>query len=444
MTSIRTLSAWLLLASVGAAADFDETKYDNWHQWRGPDATGVAQRGTPPTSWSEKENVLWKTPIEGHGSSTPIIWGDKVFLLTSVDTGKVDPDLPKPADQPSRPFGITYPNTTYQFVVLCLDRKTGKPLWRQVATEKVPHSGHHGDNNYASASPTTDGERLYAWFGSAGLFCYDLAGELLWKRDFGEVETRRDFGEGASPTIHGDTLVITRDNEDQSYILALNAKTGETIWRDKRDEPSAWATPLIIDAAGKSQVITNASNRVRSYDLKNGEIIWECGGQVSNVIPSPVSNDKQVYCMSGYRGNALFALPLSAKGDITDSDAIAWSKQRGTPYVPSPLLYDDLLYFNQSNDAILTCLEAKTGNTVIERTRMEGLRNIYASPVGAANRVYFVGRDGSALVIEKSKTLKVLATNRLAERIDASPAIVGDRLFLRGEKHLYCIGAKAE
>ena len=424
------------------AEDFDAAKYHNWHQWRGPDATGVAKLGEPPLQWSEEKNVRWKVPIDGRGSSTPIIWGDQVFLLTAVNTGKVDPELPKPEDQPPRLFGITFPNTTYEFLVLCLDRKTGRELWRQTATEKVPHEGHHGDNNFASASPTTDGERLYAWFGSAGLFCYDLSGELLWKRDLGEVDMRRSFGEGCSPVVHGNYLVINRDNEGQSYIVVLNAKTGETIWEAKRDEPSAWATPLVVEQDGVAQVITSASNRVRGYALADGELIWECGGQVGNVTPSPVTNGELVFCMSGYRGNALYALPMDAKGDITESDKIAWTKNRGTPYVPSPLLYDGWLYFNQSNDAIFTCLNADSGDEVIERTRLPDLRRVYASPVGAANRVYFVGREGVTLVLERTDSLKVLAVNRLDDGIDASPAIVGNQLFLRGEKHLYCLEAK--
>lgn len=435
------LCVWLVLTASAAASQFDKAKYDNWHHWRGPDATGVAKRAEPPLTWSEEENIRWKVAIEGRGSSTPIVWGDRIFLLTAIDTGKVDPSLPEPEDQPKRLFGITFPNTSYQFVVLCLDRNTGRTLWRRVAVEKVPHEGHHGDNNYASASPTTDGERLYAWFGSAGLYCYDLTGKLLWQRDLGKVDMRRSFGEGCSPVVHGGRLVINRDNEGQSYIVVLDAESGETIWQAERDEPSAWATPLVVEHDGPTQVITSASNRVRSYALEDGELLWECGGQVGNVTPSPVTDGELVYCMSGYRGSALFALPLDADGDISGSDRIAWSKSRGTSYVPSPLLYDGLLYFTQSNNAILTCLDAKTGEAVIERTRIPELRRLYASPLGAAGRVYFVGRDGATLVAERARTFKVLAVNRLDEGMDASPVAVGRQLLLRGDKHLYCIEA---
>lgn len=422
-----------------AAADFESLRSQNWHQWRGPDASGVAPDADPPLTWSEDEGVQWKVEIKGLGNSTPIIWGDRVFVLTVIDTGRVDPSKTPPADQPKRKFGIVYPNTYHQYVVLCLDRATGKELWRRVATEQVPQEGHHGDNSFASASPTTDGERLYVCFGMAGLYCYDLDGELLWDRELGPVQTRLSFGEGSSPVIHGDRLVLVRDHDGPSYMMTLDAKTGDTVWRAERDEPSGWSTPLIVERAGRTQVVTNGKNRVRSYDLTNGELLWECGGQVSNVTPSPVATDSAVFCMSGYRGAALYALPYDATGDLTDSAAALWTKSRGTPYVPSPLLYDGQLYFNRSNSAVMTSLDAATGNEILEPVRLPSLRGLYASPVGAAGRVYFVGRAGTTLVLSHGDEFKVLATNKVDDRFDASPAIAGDQLFLRGKSALYCI-----
>ncbi len=445
MNMTSSLLKWTALAVCCArlsfAGDLQERQAANWHQWRGPQATGVAPLGKPPVTWSESENVQWKIKLTGHGSSTPIIWDDKVFMLTTIDTGKVDPNLTPPSEQPKRPFGITYPNTVHQFVVLCLDRASGKELWRRVAIEKVPDEGHHGDNSFASSSPTTDGERLYVWFGSAGLYCYDLDGKLLWKRDLGKVKTRLSFGEAASPVVHDGRVIVIRDQEEQSYIVVMDALTGKTIWRQDRDEPSAWATPLVIERAGRTQVVTNGKIRVRSYDFGDGSLLWECGGQVSNVTPSPVATADTVFCMSGYRGSALLALPLEAKGDITESDQIKWSKSRGTPYVPSPLLYDGLLYFNQSNNAILSCVDAKSGKELIERTRMPEVQRLYGSPVGAAGRVYFAGRNGGTLVLERGDEFKVLATNKLDEGTDASPAIAGNQLFLRGRTHLYCLSS---
>ena len=439
LTTLLLFCCAVWLAPYLQAQSFEELVPQNWHQWRGPQANGVSRTAKPPIEWSEKKNVKWKVAIDGKGSSTPIIWGDKVFLLTAINTGKVDPSLPKPEDQPKRVFGITYPNTNYQSVVLCLDRKTGKQRWRKVASERIPHEGHHGDNDFASASPTTDGERLYCWFGSQGLFCYDLNGKKLWGRDLGKAYIGASLGEGCSPVVHDGRLVIVRDQARQSSIEVLDAKTGKTVWKKMRDEPNAWATPRVIKHGGKTQVITAASNMIRSYDLKDGEIIWQCSGLTGNVIPSPVVEGNVVYCMSGYKGYSLLALPITETGDLSDSDKVVWSQNRGTPYTPSPLLYDGMLYFTQSNNAILSCVDSKSGKIILERTRLSGISNIYASPVGANGHVYVSGRNGATLVLKRSQQLTVVATNRLSEQIDASPAIAGNQLFIRGSKHLYCI-----
>lgn len=412
---------------------------NNWHQWRGPEANGVSRTAKPPLRWSETRNIKWKVAIDGNGSSTPIVWGNKVFLLTAINTGIVDPSLPKPEDQPKRVFGIKYPNTKHRFVVLCLDRNTGKELWRQIATESIPHEGTHHDNVFASASPTTDGERLYCWFGSAGLYCYDLNGKKLWRRDLGRAYVGASLGEGCSPVVHDGKVVIVRDQARQSTIEVLDAKTGETRWKKNRDEPNAWATPRVIEHSGKTQVITAASNKVRSYDLENGDIIWQCSGLTGNVIPCPVVEGDVVYCMSGYEGYSLLALPLTERGDISSSDRILWSRSRGTPYIASPLLYNGMLYFNRSNNGILSCVDSRTGNTILERTRLPGISNVYASPVGADGRIYFTGRNGTTLVLRRSKELDVMATNKLDDVINSSPALAGNQLFLRGSKFFYCI-----
>lgn len=424
---------------VGDAAEFSQERANNWHQWRGPDATGVAPQGNPPIEWSQTKNLKWKVEIPGHGKSTPIIWGNRVFITTAINTGKIVEGAAKPEDQPERQFGIKFPNTLYRFVVLCLDRQTGKVIWEKTAVEELPNEGHHGDNSYASASPFTDGKLLFVSFGSRGLYCYDLDGNLQWQKKLDNVQTRLSFGEGSSPVAHGDTVILTRDNETKSMILALDTKNGEVRWEAARDETSAWATPLIVDYNGTTQVITNATRKVRSYDLKTGKVLWECAGQVANVTPSPVQCGEDVICMSGYKGSVAMSLPLASTGDISGTDKIAWKFDRDTPYVPSPLLYGDLLFFNKLNNGILVCLDAKTGKQVLESTRLQGISNIYASPVGAADRVYFVGRDGTTLVLKRSTNVEVLATNRLDDLIDASPAIAGDQLFLRGQQHLYCL-----
>lgn len=429
----------LLIASVPIQAESLDVSR-NWHQWRGPEANGVSRTAEPPIEWSEDKNIQWKVAISGQGIATPIIWDDKVFLLTAIKTDRVDPDLPRPEDQPKQNFfDIKYPNAYHQFIVLCLDRNTGKELWRRVAKEMIPHEGVHDDNDFASASPTTDGKQLYCWFGSGGLHCFDLDGNKLWQRDLGKAYVGSSLGEGCSPVVHDGKLVVVRDHSRQSSIEVLDAGTGKTLWKKDRDEDNAWATPRVLRHSGRTQVITAASNFVRSYDLTSGEIIWQCSGLTGNVTPCPVVEDAVVFCLSGYQGYAALALPLSAKGDISESDAIVWSKSKGTPYVPSPVLYDGLLFFNQSNQAIWSCVDAKTGDSILERTRLQGISRVYASPVGADGRIYITGRNGTTLVLERSEELEVISQNKLDETIDASAALAGKQLFLRGKKSLYCI-----
>ena len=446
-TNCTTLATLGLIAATlplgqALADQFEEAKPNNWHHWRGPDANGVSTTARPPVQWSPTNNIQWKVPVEGNGSSTPIIWGNKLFILTAINTGEVDPGLPRPEDQPKRMFGITHPNSLYEFIVLCLDRHTGKVLWRQTATKLIPHEGAHRDNNFASASPTTDGERLYCWFGSAGLFCYDLDGNKLWERNLGKIKMGASLGEGCSPVVHDGKIVIVRDHSRQSSIEVLNAKNGKLLWMVERHEKNAWATPAIVSHSGKTQVITTASGKVRSYDLNSGKVIWKCAGLTGNAIPCPVVEDDTVYCMTGYKGYSLMAIPLNAKGDITGSDKILWTKRRGTPYVPSPILYDGLLYFTQSNQALLSCVNTKSGKTYIDRTRLKGLTNIYASPVGADGRIYLNDRSGVTLVLKRSRELKVIAKNELGEQVVSSPALAGNQRFIRGHRFLYCISEK--
>jgi outer membrane protein assembly factor BamB len=419
-----------------------QAREDNWPQWRGPRADGVAPRADPPIEWSEQKNVRWKVSIPGSGSATPIVWGDRVFILTAVDTHR-DADaaaLPKPDPRFSK--RTQPPRTYYRFLVLCLDRATGLVLWQKVATEQVPHEGHHPTHSYAAASPTTDGKHLYVSFNSFGVYCYDLDGNLQWQRDLGRLQTRLGWGEGVSPSLASDALIVGRDQEAGSSIVVLDARNGATRWQKDRDEPTAWATPLVVDHAGRTQVIVNATNRVRSYDLLTGELLWQCGGQSVNAIPSPVTDGRLAFCISGYTKSAAFAIPLDAAGDLTGGDKIAWSYQRGTPYVPSPLLYNGRLYFTQSNNPLLTCLDAATGKPLIDRERLPGLTSLYASPLGAAGRIYIADRDGTTLVLRQGDRLDVLAANHLDEGCDASPVAIGKDLFLRGKQHIYCLEAR--
>jgi outer membrane protein assembly factor BamB len=438
MTKISGLTLALALAAV--AADQAGTPNNNWPSWRGPSANGTAPpTAKPPLKWDATTNIKWKAEPPGSGSASPIVWGDQVFVVTAVKTNREakPEELPKP--DPQFETKTNPPTHFYQFDVLSFDRNSGKLQWRQTAALAVPHEGHHETHSYAAGSPATDGKRLYVSFGSFGVYAYDLAGELLWSRDLGRLHTRLGWGEAVTPAVHGDSLVLNRDQEGDSKLVVLDAATGKTRWEVKRDEKSSWNTPLVVEHRGRTQVIVNATNRARSYDLANGKLIWEVGGMTVNAIPSAVADGGVAYIVSGYRGAAAVAVPLDSSGDLTDTDKVIWRYAKGTPYVPSPLLYDGRLYFTQANTQVLTVLDAKTGKALVNGERLPRVSAFYASPVAAAGRVYLVDRDGTTVVLKAGDRLEVLATNKLEDPVDASPAVAGRQLFLRGQKYLYCI-----
>lgn len=434
------LFALSLICPAAYGDDFAAQQLDNWHQWRGPLANGTSPHGKPPLKWDAKTNIKWKTDLPGLGTSTPIVWGDLVFVLTAIDTGREGAPADIPKANPQFKKRTKPPATYHQFVVLAIDRNSGKIRWKQVAAEAVPHEGHHPTHSYAAYSPTTDGKFLYVSFGSRGLFCYDFDGKLVWKRtDLPRLETRLGWGEATSPVVHGDALIVLWDQEGPSHLYVLDKRTGKTRWQVDREEVTTWNTPLVIDYKGRTQIIVPATKFIRSYDLADGRVLWKCGGLTVNCIPSAVRYGDSVICMSGYRGAAAFRIPLDAQGDVSGTDKILWTYKRGTPYVPSPLLTGDRLYFTQTNEPLLTCLNAKTGAVVFDRERLRALSSLYGSPTEADGRIYITDRDGTTMVLERGDALKVLSVNRLDEPIDASPGVVGKQLFLRGARHLYCI-----
>ena len=429
----------MYVAGMSLAESHSTKALDHWPTWRGPLANGTAPHADPPVEWSTSKNIKWKLDLPGQSNATPIIWANRVFVVTAAQSERTVDQLSPPTMEPPGGYRTKRPRHYYRFQVYCIDRQTGQIFWKRVAAEKVPHEGRHGTNTYASGSPTTDGQRLYVTFGSHGLFCYDLDGNLLWQRDLGDMITRFGWGEGASPTVYGDALAVKWDHEGSSAVYVLDAKTGTTRWKAQRDEETSWSTPLIVTYKGIRQLIVNATRRVTSYDLDSSRILWECGGQTAVLIPSPVVLDDMVICMSGYRRAAAYAIGLDATGDITGTDRVRWQYNRNTPYVPSPLLYGERLYFTRGNRASLTCLNARTGKPLMDNVRLPELRELYASPLGASDRIYFVGRDGTTVVIKNQPKLEVLAVNRLDDPMDASPVAVGEELFLRSKTRLYCI-----
>lgn len=466
MRSLMLVSVCMSLFALSAFGEDRSNARDTfWPQWRGPQATGVSPHGNPPTEWSETKNIRWKVDLPGLGHATPIVWGDRVYVQTAIKTdkqaesgGRAKDDRPRrpgpngphgggpPPGGPPRIPGMANdaPAVPYRFALLALDRRTGKVVWQKVLREEVPHEAGHPTGSPASASPVTDGTHIIAHFGSHGLYGLDMDGNVLWEQDLGKMQTRRGFGEGSSPALFGDTVVVVCDHEGQSFIAAFDKATGKRKWRVDRDEVTTWATPLILAANGKPQVVANGKNRIRAYDLGSGELIWQCGGLTSNPIPSPLNDNRYVYATSGFRGNALLAIAYAnATGDVTDSATVAWSYDgKDTPYVPSPVLYDGSLYFLNSKNAVLACVDAATGKPHYAKKRLQDMEDVYASLVAAKGRVYVAGRDGKTAVVKHGKEFKLLAMNALDESFSASPAIAGDELYLRGRSHLYCIAAE--
>jgi len=409
----------LLAGIVGAAPAGAPDGERYWPQWRGPLSTGEAPHAQPPLEWSETRNVRWKALVPGQGKSTPVVWGDLVVVTSAVPGAK--------------------DSSAFEFVVLAYGRNDGTLRWRRTVRTEQPHEGTHKDGTYASGSVVTNGNRIYAFFGSRGLYALDLDGRMVWEKQLGQMQTRNAFGEGSSPALHGNTLVVNWDHEGADFIAAFDATSGREKWRHQREEPTTWTTPHVAVHGARAQVVVGGTNRLRSYDLETGDPVWHAAGLTLNVIPTPVSAGGIVYAMSGFRGNALRAVRLSdARGEVTGPPALAWSYDKDTPYVPSPLLYQGGLYFLKSNSGILTQLDAATG-VVRFSERLEATPNVYASPVAAAGRVYVVGRDGSTVVLAAGPQFRILATNFLDDRFDASPALAEDTLYLRGARHLYGI-----
>jgi len=443
----RGITVVILLTAVCTSAPAVGAE-DCWPTWRGPAANGTASKGNPPVTWSESENIKWKVAIPGQGHSSPIIWGNKIFLQTAIDTGQTKAAEAQPAQPPATANGrkslsTPAPKTVHKFDLVCVDRPTGKILWEKTATEAVPHEGHQPTGTFANYSPVTDGKYVWVSFGSRGLHCFDLDGNLKWSQPLPTLRTVMGFGEGSSPALAGDAIIVMCDQEAGSAIFAFNKATREQIWRKDRDEPTSWATPAVAELDGKTQVIVSATKLTRSYDAGTGDLIWQCSGQVRNVIPSPVLGFGMVFCTSGYQGSSLQAIKLAgSKGDLSGTDAVVWQVKKGTPYVSSPLLYSNRIYVFSVLTPKLSCYEAQTGKPLFTEQTLAGINQVYASPVGVADRVYCPGRNGVTVVIRNADTFEVLATNKLDDGLDASPAVLSDELYLRGNKSLYCIAKK--
>ena len=408
-----------------------------WPQWRGPLNTGVAI-GDAPLTWDDTRNVRWKLAIPGRGHSTPVIAGDRLFLTTAIPTGKV---VRPPAR--SRAGGGADDGLEHRFEVIAVDRRSGSVAWQRTATVATPHEGYHRVyGSFASNSPVTDGKRVYAFFGSRGLYAYDLDGTLVWQKDFG-VKMRMDmaFGEGTPLTLHDNRLLLHFDHLDLGFLVMLDPVTGREIWRVKRTEPYNWAAPYVALHNGRRQIVMSGLT-VRGYDFETGRLLWEAAGLGENTIPQPVQHNDLVFAMSGHTVRYLMAIRLGRTGTLTGTEAIVWSTSRGASYTPSPLLHDNRLYV-LTDSGLLSNFNATTGVPLYQQRRLPKPYNFKASPVGANGKIYLASEDEDIIVTAMGDEFKVLATNTMTgQSFIASPVIADGNIYLRSRTHLFRIGGE--
>jgi outer membrane protein assembly factor BamB len=412
-----------------------------WPQWRGPLANGVAPHANPPTTWSETKNIRWKIALPGKGHSSPIVYGNRIYVMAAAPVGEAQKPVHDSAPGVHDSVPVTH---RHEYMVIAVTRDRGHGIWKKVVREEWPHEGGHDTGSPASNSPVTDGQFIYAFFGSRGLYCLDTNGAVKWQLDLGKMQTLHAHGEGSSPVLHGDTLIVNWDHEGSSFLYAFDKFTGKQRWKVAREEKTSWSTPLVVEHEGKRQIIVSATKRVRGYDFETGKELWECSGLTDNVVSSPVHWRGLIIAGNSYYSQAMVAIQLAgAKGDISNTTNVAWRLNRLTPYVSSPLLYDDTLYHIRHNQNILVRLKPATGEFLGEPLRLDGIRDhIFSSPVGAAGRIYITGRDGRTVVLRHDQENATLAVNQLDDSFSASAALVDKELFLRGEKFLYCIAEK--
>ena len=435
----------LFWSAIAILSHADDTNQLNWPQFRGVDATGVSHNAGLPDRWSATENVEWKTEIPGRGWGSPVVWGDNVFVSTVINSGVTEP-LKK-----GLYFGgdrLDIPKTTHEWKVMCLELSTGKVRWEKTVRTGTPTAPIHIKNSYASETPVIDGKHLYVSFGNVGIFCFDLAGYLVWSHDLPTHPTRNGWGTAGSPTLNGDILYYQNDNDEESSLLALNKLTGKKLWSIDREEKSNWSTPFIWKHDGETEIVTAGTKAVRSYDLK-GELKWSLKGMSSITIATPYVADGLLYVSSGYvldPNKATYAIKPGAKGDITlarensSNDFIAWSSKKVAPYNPSTLVVDGRL-FVLYDGGIASSLDAKTGEPDYERQRVSRGTGYTASPWSYDGKIFCLNEDGLCTVIRTGKVFEILHTNELADEeiCMSTPSIAGDRLLIRADQRLYCI-----
>lgn len=416
---------------------------------------GISAETRLPLTWSNQDNVLWKTPIKGKGHSSPVIWGDHVFLTTAIE-GEVAGEEHRVVhmrdgfldENPANRERYIHPGSAgadriHTWKVLALDAGDGSLRWERTVFEGLPYDDAHRSGSFASLTPVTDGEHVYAHFGSEGVYAFDFDGNLIWSHDFGDL-ANWGLGDGSSPVLFGDLLIIVADidNGDDSFIVGLDKRSGEEIWRTPRRVRTHWSTPLLLDGPDGPELIVNGFHYVASYDPATGVELWRAPGLRGNVIATPVADADTVYVSMGYPEKITRAIRLGRRGDLADTDAMLWEYEGGTAYVPSNLLYGDQIYLIADN-GMLTSLDAESGEIIYRGGRVPVPGRFAASPVAYDGKLLLASQDGDMFVIKAGPEHEVLAVNSIDEAIWASPAIAGGRLYVRGSEHLYCIADSA-
>lgn len=454
----------IVVVAGASVATFGETPAAHWPQFRGPDAGGQLDGANPPLTWNVEtgENIRWKTAIPGLGYSSPVVWGDRIFLTTAVPVGKDDdPQVKVGLYGNIMPVNEDYPQ---RFQVLCLDRNTGETLWTQTAHEGVPKVKRHPKASHANSTPATDGEHVVACFGSEGLYCYDVEGNLKWKKDLGYIDSTffmvpaAQWGFAASPIIHDGKVFVQcdglkkqsdDDNRVDPFVAAFDITDGREIWRTPHDDVPTWSSPALWKhATAGEQIVVNGWKHIGGYDAATGKEIWRMDGGGDIPVPTPVFGDELIYITNAHgRAAPLFAVRATAEGDITlgddtsTNDYVAWSTMRNGAYMQTPLLVGDLLFSCRDNGGVM-CYDAMTGERYFAERLGGGQTGFTASPVAAAGRLYFTAETGDVVVIKADKTFEKLAANAMNDVCMATPALLPDGLLVRTQHNLYSIGGK--
>jgi len=439
-----TLIVGIALAVTGLGFLTEKAEAGNWPQWRGPDGSGISDEKNLPSEWSPTKNIKWKVPIDGRAHSSPIVWGNRIFLTTAVE-GSVVPGAKavNHTGDDGKPF--LHPDSVgadkkHTFKVICIDRDSGKIVWQSTAWEGTPYDNRHRKSSYAASTPATDGKLVYAFFGAEGLYAYDFKGKLAWKADLGKLGTV-GMGTGTSPILFDNLVIVQADEENgaASFIVAVDKNTGKEAWRTARKVQVSWSTPLLVRTSKRAELIASGTESVIAYDPATGKELWRHKGVESNAIPSPVANNEMVFLVAGFPAKIAMAIKLGQSGDLTGTPNVAWTYAKGTAYVPSPILYGDYLYLT-TDRGILTAIDAKTGEVKYEGGRIPIPATFTASPVAFEGKILMTSEDGDTFIVKAGPQHQILGTNSVGEPVYASPAIADGRIFIRGEKNLYCIG----